>query len=115
MPSPTRGPERTDPDRSGVDVLSGRLDDTDVAVVAAAISECLPPHVREGLARRRLVLTGSRCPCGATAQLPNRADRRAAQRAGRIVHATVAHALDCPAIHPDTVAAARAAFRGAQP
>ena len=96
----------------GVDVLTGRLDDAEVAVVAASISECLAPHVCEGLVRRRLVLTGSRCPCGATAQLPNRASRRAAQRTGRVVHATVTHESNCPAIHPDTLAAARAAFRG---
>lgn len=112
MPSPTRGPERTDPEPSRVDVLAGRLDDTDVAVVAATISECLAPHVREGLARRRLVLTGSRCPCGATAQLPNRAERRAARRNGQVLHARVAHEDTCLAVHADTIAAARAAFRG---
>jgi hypothetical protein len=35
-----------------------------ITVVAPALAEDYPPRVNEGLARRRRVLLGHRCPCG---------------------------------------------------
>jgi hypothetical protein len=62
------------------------------------LSEDLPPHVLEGLTRRRLVSLGEPCPCGARLVIPNRAARRAATRARRVLHVEIEHEDDCPAI-----------------
>ena len=64
------------------------------------LRENLPPHVLEGLTRRRLVALGQTCPCGARLVLPNRATRRAARKAARVPvwPVQVAHEDDCPAI-----------------
>jgi hypothetical protein len=56
--------------------------------------------VREGLVRRRLVITTGRCPCGATWTPPNRAARRAAKRTGAVFTASIEHETDCPAASP---------------
>jgi hypothetical protein len=62
------------------------------------IEEQLPAHVKEGLARRRIVNSGGVCPCGARAVFPNRAQRRKAAREGRLISTTVEHEEDCPAL-----------------
>lgn len=64
------------------------------------LSEHLPPHVLDGLTRRRLVALGQPCPCGAQLVLPNRAARRAAQQKGHppVTRVQVAHEDDCPAV-----------------
>lgn len=64
------------------------------------LRESLPPHVLDGLARRRVVALGRACPCGARLVLPNRAAHRAAQKKGHgpVTRVPVEHEDDCPAI-----------------
>jgi len=79
-------------------------DGTRAAVLGLDITEAAPPLVREGLARRALVNGGGTCPCGALAVMPNRAERRAAVRTGRLLRVQVQHEHDCPAIAPAVLA-----------
>lgn len=76
-----------------------------VAIVDSVIPEDGPSELREGLARRASVNQGGRCPCGATIELPNRATRRAAQRAGTALEIEVVHEMDCPASTRNVLAA----------
>lgn len=78
-------------------------DGTRVGVIEQDIPDDAPPTVREGLARRALAADG-RCPCGAEFVLPNRAERRAAVRARRLLRVEVQHEPDCPAIAPAVAA-----------
>jgi len=66
-------------------------------LVLPVILETDPAEVREGIARRRIAALTGTCPCGATYRLPNRAQRRADQQAGRPSHITVVHEQECPA------------------
>lgn len=72
-----------------------------VALVLPVVPEDAPPEVREGIARRRIVMTTGRCPCGARRTLPNRAQRRAMRRDKRtgpaVRHVDVEHEPECPA------------------
>ena len=84
--------------------MSGRWDATEAVIggqrallVLPVIRETDPPEVREGIARRRLVGTTGRCPCGAVRHIPNRAQRRADQKAGRASLMEVVHENGCPA------------------
>lgn len=82
-------------------VLVGIVDGERVAYVGPQLHETYPPLVLEGLVRRRLVATTGACPCGAHLAMPNRAARRAAARAGRVVmEVRVEHEDDCPAVDP---------------
>lgn len=60
-------------------------------LVTAEIPDDAPPAIREGLARRRLVATTGRCPCGAELVLP------CAPPAGALTVVAVEHEDDCPA------------------
>ena len=60
------------------------------AFLTAEIPDKAPPALREGLARRRLVVTTGRCPCGAVLELPEVIP-------GAVVTAAVVHENDCPA------------------
>jgi hypothetical protein len=66
-------------------------------VVEADIPDDAPEAIQEGITRRALVNGGGQCPCGASALWPNRAERRAAARAGRVLHIEIDHEHDCPA------------------
>lgn len=66
-------------------------------IVTSVIPEDAPADVREGLARRLVVSTGGRCPCGAEMVMPNRQERRAAMHGGEVVHVAIWHESDCPA------------------
>ena len=70
-----------------------------VVSVMPEIPDDAPTAVREGIARRRLVLTGQPCPCGARLAGPNRAQRRRDAKLGRgtIRDVYVWHEHDCPA------------------
>lgn len=69
-----------------------------VVMVMPVPPDDAPLDVREGIARRRLVMLTGQCPCGARRTLPNRAQRRALRRSGAPVwHLDVRHADDCPA------------------
>jgi acyl-CoA reductase-like NAD-dependent aldehyde dehydrogenase len=74
------------------------LDGEPALVVDAEIPDTAPAAVKEGLARRAAVNAGGTCPCGARAILPNRAARRRAARTGQLLHITVSHEPDCPAL-----------------
>ena len=50
-----------------------------------------PPELREGLARRRLVASTGRCPCGTELVIPDRLE------AGGASGAVVEHEDGCPA------------------
>ena len=62
-----------------------------VAVVTAEIPDNAPPALREGLARRALVATTGRCPCGAELVLPPEITP------GALTMVAVEHERDCPA------------------
>lgn len=79
------------------DATTATIDGQKAVLVLPVIRETDPPEVREGIARRRIAATTGQCPCGATYRLPNRAQRRADQRAGRPSHITVVHDERCPA------------------
>ncbi|WP_158228124.1 hypothetical protein [Pseudonocardia sp. MH-G8] len=80
------------------DLIETTVDGEWAALVAAEIPDGAPAAVREGIARRRLVVTQGECPCGAVFRPPPRAERRAAARTGRVLHVRVEHSDDCPAI-----------------
>jgi hypothetical protein len=71
------------------------------------VPEDAPADVQEGLARRNLTNMGRPCPCGAQLVLPNRAARRAAVRARRVLHVDIVHEDDCPAADENVLAALR--------
>lgn len=64
-------------------------------MLAPAIPDAAPQDVREGMARRRLLLLNGSCVCGARVIPPNRAQRRAG--GGAIVTLLCVHEPDCPA------------------
>jgi hypothetical protein len=72
--------------------------------VGPDIPDAAHPVVREGAARRRLVGTTGKCPCGAVLPVPNRVQRRAAMRSSTPMIVRVQHEDECPAIDPATVA-----------
>lgn len=80
------------------DAILGQVDGDRTLFMLPAIADDAPPLVREGLARRRLVMLTGQCPCGANLVMPNRAQRRAAQRRREPVRVAVAHERDCPAV-----------------
>lgn len=80
------------------DLTTAEVDGAPAALVLPTIPDAAPAAVREGIARRRLTAVTGRCPCGATFRPPNRAERRAAARTGRVLHVRVEHEDDCPAI-----------------
>jgi hypothetical protein len=63
-----------------------------VVVVSEKITEALPARVREGIARRRLVVTTGHCPCGAMFRRPDPI------RAGTVTVIAIEHTAGCPAI-----------------
>ena len=72
-----------------------------VAAVLPVAPDDAHPDVREGIARRRLVMLTGECPCGARRHLPNRAQRRSMRRheatRDRVWQLAVEHEADCPA------------------
>lgn len=88
------------------------VDGEQALFVAPGLSDDDSTAVKEGLARRRLVAQGGRCPCGAVMRLPSRAVRRAnrkltKQGATVIQHVTVNHEDECPATEENLRAARR--------
>jgi hypothetical protein len=80
------------------DLFEGELPSGEqVLYVTPTIPDDAPPRIREGIARRRIVSRTGQCPCGARIRFPNRAERRAAAKAGLPATATVEHEPDCPA------------------
>lgn len=88
---------------SATDMLLLDDDGQPTAYLGPELHENLPPHVLDGLVRRRLVALGQPCPCGARLVIPNRAARRAAHRKGQgpVTRVQVEHEDDCPAVCPE--------------
>ena len=62
-------------------------------VVSPDIPDNADERIKEGAARRRLVATTGRCPCGAVLTVPDLAP-------GTVTVMAVEHEPDCPAITP---------------
>jgi len=77
--------------------VEGQVDGQSAMFVLPTLTERDDPRVREGIARRRITGLTGECPCGARRVWPNRADRRAAVKAGRVLHIEIVHEEDCPA------------------
>ncbi|MCG3040260.1 hypothetical protein L7D48_06700 [Streptomyces sp. S1A] len=76
-----------------------RADGERVLVVQPALTDDQPQEVKDALAVRRVANTTGVCPgCGARMELPNRAERRKAAKAWRVLHARMEHEDDCPAV-----------------
>ena len=82
------------------------------ALLLPVIPDDAPDEIREGIARRRLVMTTGTCPCGGTLTGPNRAQRRRMERDRRdgdpgVWQVTIAHEDACPALDDTLYAAIR--------
>jgi hypothetical protein len=76
-----------------LDVKLALINGVKALVLLLPVPDDAPTGIREGLVRRNIVNTGGQCPCGATATLPNRAQRRRG-----VTDIRVEHEDDCPAI-----------------
>ncbi|MDO0937138.1 hypothetical protein QQY66_37500 [Streptomyces sp. DG2A-72] len=78
------------------DITVTRLGGQWALVVQPVIPDDAPGPFKNALAVRRAANTTGVCPgCGARMAMPNRAARRAAATAGRVVIATFVHDDDC--------------------
>ena len=68
-----------------------------VAFVLPTIRDEWPAELKDAFAVRRQATITGRCECGTVAQMPSRAERRAAQREGRMLHSWWEHETECPA------------------
>jgi hypothetical protein len=79
------------------------IDGVQAVAIAPTLAEDLPAEIREGIARRRLLLAGNPCPCGARPPRLNRRLRRemAARKRrglpGMLIHCMIIHDEECPA------------------
>jgi hypothetical protein len=76
------------------------------------IPDDAPDEIREGIARRRIVMTTGTCPCGGEMVGPNRAQRRRMERDKRngdpgVWQVRIEHDDDCPALDATLYAAIR--------
>ncbi|MDO0914618.1 hypothetical protein QQM39_28425 [Streptomyces sp. DT2A-34] len=68
-------------------------------VIQPSILDDLDPDLKSALAARRVANVTGECPaCGARVRWPNRAERRAAARAGRAMTIVFVHEDDCVAL-----------------
>jgi len=98
------------------DVFTRTFNGVRAALILPTIPDDAPHDVREGVARRRIIMTTGECPCGGRFTGPNRETRRAILRDQRngtpdLWHATVYHEDNCPALD-ETLLAAIARWRG---
>lgn len=86
------------------DAMLRTLDDgTRAAFLSPVVPDDAPPEVREGIARRRLLYSEGRCPCGAVLALPP----RGAVTPGALHLGSVEHSDGCPATDDALMAALR--------
>ena len=73
--------------------------------------EVIDPDLRQVTYMRHVAMFEGRCPaCDARQEVPNRAERRRAKRAGEVIHGFMEHEHDCP-VSDDAIRAAVAAKR----
>ncbi|HVA03482.1 MAG TPA: hypothetical protein VMU64_06990 [Acidimicrobiales bacterium] len=72
-----------------------RITSGSTVFVLPEIPEDSPPEVREGLARRALVATTGKCPCGAELVIPHDLEP------GTVTTITIEHEPGCPAVLAD--------------
>lgn len=102
----TRRPRPRRPAGRALESITLELPDGRRALyVADQIRESDPPAVREGLARRRVLATSGRCPCGAESPLDP------AVIPAALIMAAIVHADDCPAAETNLINALRGAGR----
>ncbi len=77
--------------------MGGRARKLRAVVVSEPLDDTLSDFEKERIARRRIVATTGRCPCGAVLELPDDL------RPGLQIIA-VEHEPDCPAVDPDDAA-----------
>ncbi|MFF9211931.1 MULTISPECIES: hypothetical protein [unclassified Streptomyces] len=71
-------------------------------VVQPAIPDAAPAALKDGLAVRRAANVHGWCPdCGARPQMPNRRQRRALVRAGKVIPALFFHEDGCACLTDD--------------
>lgn len=79
-----------------------QLDGEPTLVVQAEMPDDAPADVKNAIAVRRLANLQGVCPdCGAVRVMPNRAERRAATRAGLMIFAVIVHEDDCAVLCDD--------------
>ncbi|MFC8248375.1 hypothetical protein [Streptomyces chartreusis] len=84
---------------NGNDITITAIAGQRVLVIQPVIPDAAPEELKNGLAIRRTANTTGICPgCGARMAMPNRAERRVARRAGKIIAVVIAHDDDCPAL-----------------
>lgn len=80
---------------AGTEALLLSDDGHDDLMLAVPIPDGVDEGIREGLVRRRLLMSTGRCPCGAVLAKPNRAQRRAHR--GQLLVVEVEHEEGCAA------------------
>ncbi|MET7718562.1 hypothetical protein [Streptomyces sp. NPDC005407] len=100
MPDENSEPRMTSPGLPGnethFDYTIADIQGVRAMVVQGVIPDDAPPRVKNGLALRRAANTTGVCPeCNARLAVPNRAERRKAVRAGRMLWAQMLHEEWC--------------------
>jgi hypothetical protein len=89
-------------DHQTYDITVTTLDGEPALVVQPAIPNSAPAAFQAGLAVRRAANVYGWCPgCGARPQMPNRKQRRALARAGKVILALFFHEDGCTCLTDD--------------
>ncbi|WP_406199433.1 hypothetical protein OG920_33225 [Streptomyces europaeiscabiei] len=84
------------------DISLTTFDGKPALVVQPTIPDSAQPAVKNGLAVRRAANATGTCPdCGARLQMPNRKERRALTRAGKVIPALFLHEAGCTCMTDD--------------
>jgi hypothetical protein len=96
-------PRHTDArDHQSYDITVMAFDGEQALVVQPALQDSAPVAFKEGLAVRRAANVHGWCPdCGARPQMPNRKQRRALARAGKVIPALFFHEDGCTCLTDD--------------
>lgn len=104
MPRNSSGPRdaKAGGHRANFDISETRLDRDPALVVQAVVPDDAPADAKDAIAVRRLTNLHGVCPdCRAVRTVPNRAQRRAAVGAGRMITTVVVHEEDCTVLCDD--------------
>ncbi|MGP3977873.1 hypothetical protein ACTWQF_28425 [Streptomyces sp. 8N114] len=81
------------------DVTVAEIGGQRALIVQPSIPDGASDALKNGLAIRRAANVTGHCPgCGARVQMPNRQQRRAAARTGKIIHLAMEHEHGCGAL-----------------